>query len=132
MLNPFPIQFLALFAYFLLRIFVGGILLYLGVTHFIKRNELREVLVLPWFQYGRFTALAFGLGELLIGSFILAGAYTQYAVLFTMAMCIKMLVLRNWFKHPSIPPKIFYLLLLGCSLSLFITGAGLFAFDLPI
>jgi hypothetical protein len=48
------------------------------------------------------------------------------------AMCLKMFVMRNWFDHPSIPTKLFYVLLFAASVSLFITGAGVFAFDLPI
>lgn len=132
MLNPFPIQFLALFAYFLLRVFVGGILFYLGLKHFKLRHELRHAMQLPWFPYGYFVATTFAASELIIGTFLIAGAHTQYATLAIMIMSLKMLVMRNWFEHPSLPPKIFYVLLLGTSLSLFITGAGAFAFDLPI
>ena len=132
MLNPFPIQFLSLFAYFLLRLFVGGILIYLGISHLKHKDELKRILILSWFPYGTMTTHLFIAGELLLGSLIVAVAYTQYAALAIMAMCFKMLIMRNWFAHPSIPPKIFYLLLFGASLSLFITGAGVIAFDLPI
>jgi len=132
MLNPFPIQFLAMFAYFLLRITIGFALLYLGVKHYKARDELKNILVLSWFPYGAFAALTFAVGEIMIGGFLIAGAYTQYAALALMVMSIKMLFMRNWFNHPSIPQKIFYFLLLGASFSLFITGAGVFAFDLPI
>lgn len=131
MLNPFPIQFLALFAYFLLRLFVGSVLIYLALTHQKHRKELKKVLTLSWFPFGSFTINAFIIGEFLIGSLIVAGAYTQYAALAVMAMSFKMLVMRNWFDHPSIPPKLFYFLLFGAALSLFITGAGVLAFDLP-
>lgn len=132
MLNPFPIQFLALFAYLLLRFFVGSALIYLGLSHFKNRFELQQVLVLSWFPYGRFTTWVFALGEMLIGILFVLGLYTQYAALAAIAMCLKMLILRNLFNHPSIPSRLFYLLLLSCALSLFITGAGVFAFDLPI
>ena len=132
MLNPFPIQFLALAAYLLLRLFVGGILLYLGFTHYRHRKKLKKVFVLSWFPYGTFTIYTFAIGELLVGTLFILGAYTQYAALATILMSAKMLVMRNWFDHPSIPSKLFYFLLLGASLSLFITGAGAFAFDLPI
>lgn len=132
MLNPFPIQFLALFAYFLLRLCVGSVLIYLGLKHFSYREELRHVLTLSWFPFGRFTAYTFACAEILIGAFLIAGAYTQYAVLLLMLMSTKMLVMRSWFDHHSIPSKLFYFLLFGASLSLFITGAGVLAFDLPI
>lgn len=131
MLNPFPIQFLSLFAYFLLRLFVGSVLIYLGISHFKYRNELKNVLTLSWFPYGMYTAYTLAIGEFVIGSLLVAGAYTQYAALALMVMSLKMLVMRNWFAHHTIPPKMVYLLLFATSLSLFITGAGVLAFDLP-
>ena len=132
MLNPFPIQFLSLFAYFLLRVFIGGILIYLGISHLKYRQELKDVFTLSWWPYGTFTTLMIGFGEIIIGIFIFSGAFTQYAALATMIMSIKMIFIGQWFNHHSLPPKIFYILLLGASLSLFITGAGVLAFDLPI
>ena len=132
MLNPFPIQFLALFAYFVLRVTIAVCLLYLGTTHWRRRDELQHVLRLSWFPYGRFAATVFPLGELVIGFFLLAGAYTQFAALAVCLMSIKLLLLRNYFSHPSIPEKLFYFLLLGAATTLFITGAGVPAFDLPL
>lgn len=132
MLNPFPIQFLALFAYFILRFFVGAILIYLGFSHLRARHELKEVLRLSWWPFGKISTFLLITAELFLGTLILAGAFTQFAVLILMGLCIEMLFLRNHFNHPSIPPKIFYLLLLAASLSLFITGAGALAVDLPI
>ncbi len=131
MLSIFPIHFLSLFAYFILRGCIGLILLYLGFKHFQFRNELKHVLQLSWWPFGTFTTITFAFFEILLGGFILLGAYTQLATLFVAIMCLKMLVMRNWFDHHSIPSKLFYFLLLGASLSLTITGAGAFAFDLP-
>lgn len=118
-------------AYLLLRFFVGSILVYLGISHYKHRAELKNVLVLSWFPYGTCATYGIVIGELIIGSLLILGAHTQYAALAVMAMSFKMLIMRNWFVHPSIPSKIFYFLLLGASLSLFITGAGALAFDLP-
>ncbi len=132
MLNPFPIQFLALLAYFILRATIASILIYLGFTHFRQREELKNVLTLSWFPYGTFMTWGFVVLEITTGLFIFAGAHTQYAVLLVCIMSAKMILMRHWFEHPSIPPKLFYVLLLGASLTLFITGAGAFAFDLPI
>lgn len=132
MLNPFPIQWLALFAHLILRVFVAGVLLYLGIRHLRWRRELADVLVIRWWQYGTFTAWTFALGEIVLALLIFTGTWTQYAALAVIAMCIKMIIMRQWFNHPTIPPKIFYVLLLGAAISLFITGAGVLAFDLPI
>lgn len=132
MLNVFATQFLALFAYFIMRLFVGGLLLYLGFTHYRHWDELRHILRFSWFPYGGFAAGAFAIGEIIIGAMLVAGAFTQIAALLTAALSLKMLLLRNHFNHPSIPQKMVYVLLLGASLSLFITGAGALAFDLPL
>lgn len=132
MLNPFPIQWLAMLAYLLLRVFVAGVLVYLGITHWKHRHELKDVLQLAWFPYGRLVSVLFCVAEIALGLFIFAGAFTQYAALVIMAMSFKLILIRHWFNHPTIPSKIFYLLLFAAALSLFITGAGALAFDLPI
>ncbi len=132
MLNPFPIQFLALFAYFLLRICVGSILVYLGLQHWHKRHELKMVLTLSWWPYGFFSTMILATSELIIAISLLLGAYTQIAALAIILMSLKLLVLKGRFQHEAIPPPIFYILLVGAGLSLFITGGGAFAFDLPL
>lgn len=132
MLNPFPIQFLALFAYFLLRVIVGGALIFLGLQHYRHRHELKNVLVLSWWRHGALTSLIFAIGEVLIGGLLIAGAFTQIAALALMIVSSKMLIMRNWFDHPTIPTKLTYLLFFAIGLTLFITGAGALAFDLPL
>jgi len=131
MLNPFPIQFLAMFAYLLLRVFVAGILITLGFRHLKYRHELKNVLVLPWFPYGTFSVWLIGLGEIIFGAFLFTGAFTQYAALAVMALSLKMIVFNTRWQHHSIPSRMFYTLLFATALSLFITGAGALAFDLP-
>ena len=132
MLNPFATQYLSLFAYFILRFFVGGILVFLGLKHFSYRNELKHVFALSWFPFGLFTTLVFAAIEIIIGGMFIAGYYTQFAAIAGISISLTMLLIRNWFDHHTIPKKLFYILILGISLSLFITGAGAFAFDLPI
>jgi len=132
MLSVFPIQFLALFAYFILRVTVGLLLVFLGLRHLAYHQELRHILRVSWWPYGGFSALLFAASELALGIFIVVGAYTQVATLIVAFMCIKLLMIRHWFAHHTIPGRLFYFLLLGACLSLTITGAGVFAFDLPI
>ncbi len=132
MVNIFPIQFLALFAYFLLRLFIAGVLLYLGIQHLRYRDQLQRVLRFPFFPFGRTAVSLFAFSELTIALFILVGAYTQLAALALMAMSIKMIFVQKYTTAPTIPSRIFYVLLLGTGITLFITGAGAFAFDLPI
>ena len=136
MLNPFPIQYLALFAYFILRVFVGLVLLYLGNKHWEDRYELFEIkvparfsFVGPFVKTGVFLLVII---EVVIGLMFIVGYYTQIAALILIIMSIKMLVFSKYLQHPSIPRKLTYVLFLGIGISLFITGAGVFAFDLPI
>lgn len=132
MLNPFPIQFLALFAFTILRFIVGIILMHLGLEHLRNRQTLKELLSFSMLPYGLFFAWYVGLLEIIIATMFILGFYTQIAALLTVFLSLKFIVLNRRFSSPLIPGKLFYLLLLGAALSLFITGAGAFAFDLPI
>jgi len=61
-----------------------------------------------------------------------AGYYTQIAALISVILCIKIILLYKKFGGQYIPSRMFYTLLFAASFSLLITGAGAFAFDLPI
>ena len=132
MLNVFPIQFLSLFAYTILRIFVGIILVYLGLRHLRTRHELKEVFTLPYFPYGLFFVWYLGIVELVVGTMFLFGFLTQIAAILSSLIALKFLIMHRRFSAPGIPGRIFYALLLGASISLFITGSGALGFDLPI
>jgi len=132
MLNPFPIQWLALLAYFILRLFVGLTLYYLGKEHVRHYRELVTSTQWPFLPQRALPIQLLIFFELVIAILLLIGAWTQYAALLLLGLSIKMLLFHNRFSHPSIPPKMVYFLLIGCALSLFITGAGAFAIDLPI
>jgi len=132
MLNPFPIQFLAMVAYALLRVTIGIVLMHLGLEHIRNRQTLKEVFSFSWFPYGLFFAWYVGVFEIIVATMFILGFLTQIAALLTILLSLKFIIMHKRFSSPSIPGKIVYLLLLGISLSLFITGAGIFAFDLPI
>ncbi len=132
MLNIFPIQFLALFAHFILRLFVAGVVLYFGITHIKHRTELTKILSVPWWRFPVWNTVLLILTELVIATSLVLGIYTQIGALLLMILSLKMLMLRKRWQHSSIASSSTYVLLLGCGLSLFITGAGVLAFDLPI
>lgn len=90
------------------------------------------MLVLPIFPFGKISVAVLIITELVIGTLFVLGLYTQIAALITILMSIKMIVLRNRFNHPALPSRLIYFLFLGIGCSLFITGAGVLAFDLPI
>jgi hypothetical protein len=116
MLNPFPIQFLAPLAYFLVRITLGFICVRTGA--FLLQNSehspRRKLL---------------GLTLLTTGTALIFGIYTQIAALFTLVV-----MLVGMTRKGGIPrlTRTSLLLMAVMSVSLFITGAGPFAVDLPI
>ena len=133
MLNIFPTMFLAQFAHALLRIVLGGIFIYLGWRHLVRdRAALEAIIRRHWPSVAPYFVKYLGLVEMALGGLFFVGAWTQVAAVAAMILSIKMLVLHRHFAHPSVPPKIFYTLVLGVYLSLFITGAGAIAFDLPL
>lgn len=132
MLNVFPIQFLAPIAYLVLRVCIGVLLIRLGFSHMRNREELKEIFEFSFFPYKGFTVWYLSIIEIVIGVLFFIGLYTQIAALLSMVYSFKFIILHEKLKHPLIPEQKFFILLFVTSLSLFITGAGLFAFDLPI
>ena len=132
MLNVFPIQFLAPLAYAILRVCVGFVFLFLSKQHLRNRVSLGEAFQtarIP-FSFGFVWQLA--LLELVVGVMFLLGFYTQIAALLALLYVCKLILLRRRVSHPLIPSRLSLVLIFFISLSLFITGAGIFAFDLPI
>ena len=81
MLNLFPIQFLALLAYFILRVMTGLAVLWLAKRHFQFRHELSTVLVLPFFPFGKVTTIVLIITEMVAGALLVLGAFTQIGAL---------------------------------------------------
>lgn len=132
MLNPFPIQFLAPLAYTLMRICVGLILVRLGRRNLHNRATLQTLFTFRLFPYGNFFVLYMSLLEIVLGLMFIFGFLTQIAALLLIVFCLKFMIMHKRFDHPLLPKRLSYLLLCICGLSLFITGAGAFAIDLPI
>ncbi len=130
MLNIFPIQFLAPLAYFLLRLCVGIILIRLGVRHLENRN--RATINMNVSSASKVLFVSMGITELLAGILILLGAYTQIGALIALASTSIQLLRPRAFTYLGYPSRMFFFLLLTSLASLFITGAGAFAFDLPL
>ncbi len=132
MLNPFPIMWLSLLAYFILRIVVGATLLHFGIQHFKHRHALGASFKTFINFLPHFSATTLALLEIIIAGMLIIGWNTQYACLVGIAITLKLLIIRNYISTDLLPTRPYYLLLLGSLLSLFITGAGVFAFDLPL
>lgn len=114
MLSLFPLHFLSLLAYFLLRIVVGIIALFMGSALLARSGTHNKVL-------GSLLTLA--------GTQFVLGFYTQVA-----SLILATLMFLGGVKPSLFPgkPRSFFLLMWAVAVSLFITGAGAFAFDLPI
>ena len=114
MLSLFPeLLFLAPLAAFVIRITVG---LALGLAAY------RHVMVSDT------TVRMFGVAEGVVAIVLIAGAYTQAAALAGAALIVAGLFLPQY----RVFPRSTLALLLIMALSLIITGAGPFAFDLPL
>lgn len=126
-------MFLALFAHLFLRLFLAGTLYYLGWRHLgPDRAALARATTLPLPIISPIAGVwLLGLTELVLATLLTAGAYTQIAALLAATLALKMLIFRKCFAHATIPQPLFWVLVLGASLSLFITGAGALAVDLP-
>ena len=130
MLNIFPIQFLAPLAYFLLRLCVGVIFLYVGTQHIKHKNH--KTLTLKTNARGPVVFVLIGILEISTGILFMLGAYTQIAALMGLSVSLLHILKQHFVSYTNYPPRMFFTLLFVASLSLFITGAGVFAFDLPL
>lgn len=125
-------MFLAQFAHALLRCALGGIFICLGCRHLFRDRASLEAAVRKYRpHFARLGVYALGILETLFGSLLVIGAFTQIAAFAVMTLSVKRLILYRR-AYPGVPPPLFYILALAASLSLFITGAGALAFDLPL
>lgn len=132
MLNLVPLQFLALFGYAILRVVVGFIWLELALRHRQEAPRLHKSLQLPLFPWPRLAVSMIIISEFVIGGLFVIGLFTQVAALLSILWCLKLLILRRYFLDTTFPDTRTTILLLAIGITLFITGAGALAFDLPI
>ena len=127
MLNPFPIQFLALFGYFILRVVLGWLIFWQGYNLIYQaRYNTQDNLPPRWLLWST------GIIEIILGIQFLLGFLTQIAALVTLLLAIILLAVPRSRIRTFLPDTSFWLLVIGVCICLFITGAGVFAYDLPI
>lgn len=132
MLNLFAIQFMAPLAYLMLRMCLGIVLIHFGCIHIQHRHSLKKVFSLRLFPFGSFFVWYLSVVEIVLGIMLVLGLFTQLVALLATLLSLKFIIMYKHFSHPLIPARIVFVLMGVISLSLFITGAGAFAFDLPI
>ncbi len=131
-LNPFP-QLLdyRIFAPTLLRLAAATIFAYLAYRHYQQRNEIAKI-SFPVIGRGGWIVWFAIIIEAAIAGGLFLGLYTQAAAILGAVGALKQWVWRGKF------PAFFWLtrsasfLLLVICLSLMVSGAGAFAFDIPL
>lgn len=132
--NIFPELFsFSLIAPLILRVALGLIFINLGFLKLSKEKSgwIDSLHLLGLRPAGFFTVLL-GLIEIFGGLLLLAGAYTQAAALILSILSISEMLVE--YEEESILKRdfVFYLLLSAICLSLLLTGAGLYAIDIPV
>lgn len=134
MLNPFPeLLTYASLAPLILRLVLGLIFIDLGALKFRSERErwITTFNTLYLRPADLFVTL-YGLLQLLGGALLIVGLWTQVAALvFAIFTGVELYI--EWTAKEMLKRNlIFYLLLFVISLSLLFTGAGAFAFDIPL
>ena len=132
MLNPFPdLLVLGFFAPTIVRVAAAALFLYAGYIHWQKREAISNTAfpivgkspVVAW------VSVVFHLG---VGAMLLFGYYTQIAALLGLVGSLKGLVLAKAYAGVFFYSRATYILLAAICFSLLLSGAGAFAFDLPL
>jgi uncharacterized membrane protein YphA (DoxX/SURF4 family) len=131
--SVFPgLFFLAPFAATLLRIAAGYTFLYMANSLIQDRHEIARIHLPIIGHVGEglvwLTAILVGI----IGCMLAVGLYTQVAAIFGMLFVIKHWFWLHWYRSAAGLSRGTLALLFVVCFSLLITGAGAFAFDLPL
>jgi uncharacterized membrane protein YphA (DoxX/SURF4 family) len=137
MLNIFPdLLFLQLLAPFLLRVAIGIMFIWVGYSYVSKdRAVATSQLKTKWPKTASAIVWVSGMFEIVAGLFLVVGFLTQIAAIAGILIAAKALCAKLLYKDldkVAKYSKMFYILVLIVSLSLLVSGAGAFAFDLPL
>ena len=122
-----------LFAPLILRVVVGCIFIAFG---YVKADQTKNdtLIQFDWLTRKNLKIITsiIALIEVVGGIFLVVGLYTQISAIALAIISLGAIVLK--FKHRGMikNTEIFYLLLFAICISLVFSGAGFYAFDLPI
>lgn len=132
MLSVFPqLLFLSPVSATLLRLAAGAMFLYLSYYHYSNRQRAAAELGMLVGMSMPLLVL-YALVELLVAISLILGLWTQVSALVGLGIAAKILFVRNRLKELKPLSSLSYALLGLICLSLVMTGAGAFAFDLPL
>lgn len=134
MLNPFPhLLTYMLVAPFILRLVLGYAFLLFGYNKLTRnRREKTTFFEKLGLRPGKIYVLVFGVIECIAGLLLVAGFYTQIAALVS-GLILLGTILIKW-KKPTLlsGETILFVTLFAIALSLLFSGAGFWAFDVPL
>ncbi|MCE9643837.1 DoxX family membrane protein [Candidatus Parcubacteria bacterium] len=132
MLSIFPeLLVYTLAAPLLLRLAAGTLFLLWGAGCFNSSRHALRARLEEWNLPGKETVAVLGIMEIIVGSLLIAGLYTQVVALIGAALAAKSAFLSRKEPFGSASMTV-YILVALISLSLALTGPGFFAFDLPL
>lgn len=133
MVNPFPhLLIYGIFAPTLIRVALGAALLFISVEHFRSRKSITELTSPLMGRSARLAGALLAFVEIVVGGLLVVGAWTQIAALLVILLSIKALFIRKSL-HALLPvSRGAYVLIAAMALSLLLSGAGGYAFDLPL
>lgn len=132
MLTPFPqLLMFEFFAPTILRIAAALIFIYLAYVHFGNRGALSRMRY-PIVGSGAWIVWVSIILEVAIAAMLFFGYYTQYAAIAGAIFALKMLIWKGKYPTFFVLPRSTAILLLVILFTLLVTGAGAFAFDLPL
>ena len=133
-LNTFPeLLTYGVLSPFILRVVIGFIVINLGFLKLGKeKKDWQELLETINFHPAKYLVKLLAFIEIIGGLLLLAGAYVQVvAIIFSIVFfCEAILDYRD--ENLEDRNLTFYILIFAISLSLIFSGAGAFAFDLPL
>lgn len=134
MLSVFPdFLYLNFFAPLVIRVVLGLVfILFAYEKLFSRRMEKVEFFEKIGLKPGRTFVVIFGIVEAIAGAFLIVGFLTQIAALAAGLISLGALCAKLKDKSCLNEHWTYYLLLLAVAVSLLFTGAGAWAFDLPL
>jgi uncharacterized membrane protein YphA (DoxX/SURF4 family) len=136
MLTTFPsLLSLSFFVPMLLRITVAVVLAYQAVAHFKNKRAVADEIG-HTFKFISHEAAVWLvglliLGELAVGILLFVGAWTQIAAILATLGFAKLTLFHRIHAYAPLARSTYFLLII-ISFTILITGAGAFAFDLPL
>ena len=132
MLNPFPeLLMLSFFIPMILRITVAAVFAYLAIAHFKNKKEVAKEISFVSHEVAVWGVGVLILIELAVAVGLFVGFWTQVAAIVGVLLCLKPL-LRKGLHILNPLSRLSYILVMVMCLTLIISGAGIFAFDIPL